>query len=257
MKNLGKAILLCMGDFMVFGIASAICFVLQPFLPKNIADQVYFDISFVLFIIILYGLYKMAGSNLIEECRFKKVNKNIILKVIILGICFQFISEVITNLSINILHINNLSYDEVQKTYSEIKTSWFGYASILIFAPILEEILNRGIILRQCLRYISPIWAIIIQAIFFGLGHGNTIQFMYTFVGGLFLGYIAYSTKSIIPCIIMHFTVNLTDVLFNSFVQSMVALYLPIIALISIGIVAYITYTIKINSKHTLSSYSK
>lgn len=195
MKNLGKAILLCMGDYMVFTIAIAIC--------------------------------------------------------------FQFISEVITNLSINILHINNISYVESQKAYSNIQTSWFGYASILIFAPILEEILTRGIILRQCLRYVSPKWAIIIQAILFGLGHGNTIQFLYTFVGGLFLGYIAYSTKSIIPCIIMHFVVNLTDVLFNSFVQSIVALYLPIIALISIVVVGYIIYTIKISSKSTLSSYSK
>ena len=42
----------------------------------------------------------------------------------------------------------------------------------------------------------------------FGLMHGNFYQFFYCFGIGLILGYMYYSTGKIVPCMLLHATIN-------------------------------------------------
>ncbi len=65
--------------------------------------------------------------------------------------------------------------------------SMFLYASIL--APISEEILFRGYILRS-LRPFGKRFAIFGSALLFGLFHGNLLQTPYALIVGLVLGYV-------------------------------------------------------------------
>lgn len=65
--------------------------------------------------------------------------------------------------------------------------SMFLYASIL--APLAEEILFRGYILRS-LRPFGKRFAIFGSALLFGLFHGNLLQTPYAFLVGLILGYV-------------------------------------------------------------------
>ena len=66
--------------------------------------------------------------------------------------------------------------------------SMFLYASIL--APVWEELLFRGYILRT-LRPYGKRFAILSSAVLFGLFHGNILQAPYAFAVGLVLGYVA------------------------------------------------------------------
>jgi len=66
--------------------------------------------------------------------------------------------------------------------------SMFLYASVL--APVSEEILFRGFVLRS-LRPFGKRFAIFGSAVLFGLFHGNLLQTPYAFVMGLLLGYMA------------------------------------------------------------------
>lgn len=66
--------------------------------------------------------------------------------------------------------------------------SMFLYASIL--APISEEILFRGYVLRA-LRPYGRRFAILGSALLFGLFHGNLLQTPYALLAGLVLGYTA------------------------------------------------------------------
>ena len=84
---------------------------------------------------------------------------------------------------------------------------------IVIAAPIMEEILCRGIILKGLLKNHSPSIAVLASALFFATMHMNPWQAIPAFAGGLFLGWIYYKTNSIIPCIIIHATNNLAAVL--------------------------------------------
>ena len=81
--------------------------------------------------------------------------------------------------------------------------------SSLVLAPIAEELICRGIILKKAREAFPFAVANIIQALIFGIIHGNMIQGTYAFVIGLILGYVAYTFDSILPAILIHFILNL------------------------------------------------
>jgi membrane protease YdiL (CAAX protease family) len=87
----------------------------------------------------------------------------------------------------------------------------FSMAFILIqsvlFAPILEELIFRGIILGSLSKYDRTL-AIIISSVMFGVTHGNFQQAVYATVMGLVLGAVALRYNSIIPSVICHTLIN-------------------------------------------------
>ncbi|SMC88681.1 CPBP family intramembrane glutamic endopeptidase [Moheibacter sediminis] len=80
-----------------------------------------------------------------------------------------------------------------------------GFITVCILAPILEEILFRGILLRGMLHQgINPAIAIILSSILFGLAHMNPWQFIGAGILGAIFAYIYYRTKSLWICIFLH-----------------------------------------------------
>jgi membrane protease YdiL (CAAX protease family) len=103
----------------------------------------------------------------------------------------------------------------VQKIFEKAFTkNIFSIVSLIVAAPIMEEILCRGIILKGLLKNYSPQKAILISAIFFGVIHLNPWQALPAFCGGLFLGWVFYKTQSVIPGMIIHATINATASVF-------------------------------------------
>lgn len=85
----------------------------------------------------------------------------------------------------------------------------FSFIAIVIAAPILEELIFRGIILDGLLKRYSPAKSIIISSVLFGIVHLNPWQFIGTLIIGLFLGWIYYKTRKLTLTIIIHFVNNL------------------------------------------------
>lgn len=83
--------------------------------------------------------------------------------------------------------------------------SMFLYAGI--FAPIFEEILFRGLLLRSFQPY-GKKFAIFASAVLFGLYHGNIIQTPFAVVFGLLLGYVT-AEYSIGWAMLLHMVNNL------------------------------------------------
>ena len=85
--------------------------------------------------------------------------------------------------------------------------------AVCVMAPLLEEMLFRGIVLRGFLqRY--PRWqAIFMSALLFGAAHMNIYQFVVGFVMGTVLAWLYERTRSLIPCIALHATYNTTTLL--------------------------------------------
>lgn len=93
----------------------------------------------------------------------------------------------------------------VQKFFDEMFTKdFFSIVTIVIAAPILEEILCRGIVLRGLLKNYAPRYAILFSAVFFAALHMNPWQAVPAFFAGLFMGWVYYKTQSIIPGMIIH-----------------------------------------------------
>lgn len=87
--------------------------------------------------------------------------------------------------------------------------------SVSVLAPIFEEWLCRGIVLRGLLQRMSPVWAILISALFFALIHLNPWQGLPAFILGCLFGYVYYRTGSIKLTMLMHCINNTFSVLLS------------------------------------------
>lgn len=80
--------------------------------------------------------------------------------------------------------------------------------SVVIMAPLLEELFCRGIILRGLLTHTTPLKAILWSSFIFGIMHLNPWQAIPAFLLGLFMGWIYWKTHSIWSVIYIHFINN-------------------------------------------------
>jgi len=82
-----------------------------------------------------------------------------------------------------------------------------------ILFPFIEEILYRGLILRQFLIRYSPTKAIILSSLIFSFAHLRYEDFAGIFVVGIVLGIFYYKTNSIFVSSISHCFLNLAAAL--------------------------------------------
>lgn len=75
---------------------------------------------------------------------------------------------------------------------------------IAIIAPVIEEILFRGFLLRSLSNYLGVIWGSTISAAIFSLMHFPWQSFIPIFILGLIINSMVIRTKSIVPAIIFH-----------------------------------------------------
>ena len=85
---------------------------------------------------------------------------------------------------------------------------WSSFLLTAIFAPIFEEWLCRGMVLRGLLTKMKPVWAIVISALFFALIHMNPWQALNAFIIGVIMGYVYYKTGCLWLTMLMHFVNN-------------------------------------------------
>jgi membrane protease YdiL (CAAX protease family) len=77
-----------------------------------------------------------------------------------------------------------------------------------VLAPIFEEMLFRGVLLRAFLTQHARWAAICYSALLFGAAHLNVYQFLLAFWLGLLLGWLYERSRSLVPCIALHAAVN-------------------------------------------------
>ncbi|NLL73038.1 MAG: CPBP family intramembrane metalloprotease [Clostridiales bacterium] len=159
--------------------------------------------------ILLYVWYKKYMSHRRGELiDLKEVFsiKNVLL-YLMLGIgCQLFISGVLSLL--------RPLFERVFSYYDETMTLIFDAdiiivaAYVIVFAPLFEEFLMRGILYNR-LRYgISFPLANFIQALAFGIYHLDIVQGIYAFAIGLILGYLYEKTRTLLAPIFLHMVIN-------------------------------------------------
>lgn len=78
------------------------------------------------------------------------------------------------------------------------------FVLVVIMAPVMEELLFRGLFLKGFLTHTGKTKAIIWSAVLFGFAHLNPWQFMVAFIAGLLFGWWYAETKSLLPGMIGH-----------------------------------------------------
>lgn len=94
---------------------------------------------------------------------------------------------------------------------------WFFFVRAVLLAPLLEELLFRGLIYRR----IRGLWgeraALLISALLFGLFHGNVTQGIFGFLCGLMLAAAYERTDALLVSILMHAAANGAGILVSIF----------------------------------------
>ena len=116
----------------------------------------------------------------------------------------SFISAVTSMFSENLVLNPEAFAVDSAFTFADFIYSVFALA---VLPAILEELLFRGVLLSEFIKY-GKSFAIVISAFFFASVHGSIEQMMYSFVFGIIFGYVAVKTGSIAVGIIMHFINN-------------------------------------------------
>lgn len=98
-------------------------------------------------------------------------------------------------------------YDEIYSFMGEGNVV-LEFVSVAILAPIVEEIVFRGLCYRYARKGFRPIVAALISGVVFGIAHGNAISFVYTTLLGVVLAYAYEKSGSIIPSILIHIGFN-------------------------------------------------
>ena len=101
--------------------------------------------------------------------------------------------------------------EELNAMLTDMMHNRWGYLALGILAPLVEEMVFRGAILRVLLKMFDSRWywvPIVISALLFGAVHGNLQQFVHASLIGLILGWMYYRTDSIVPGVLFHWVNN-------------------------------------------------
>ena len=123
----------------------------------------------------------------------------------------------------NVKLTNALGMEELFNQFKGIMESmtggpfWSSFLLVAIFAPIFEEWLCRGMVLRGLLTKMKPCWAIVVSALFFALIHLNPWQALNAFIIGVVMGVVYYRTGSLLLTMLIHFVNNGSAVIVTQF----------------------------------------
>ena len=107
---------------------------------------------------------------------------------------------------------------EEQKMVVEIKKNFynnlfFNFFLIIIVAPIIEEIVFRGLFYKTLKNFIPFVQASIISSLIFAIIHENILSLTILFLLSLYLTYIYERTNSILYPILTHSIFNFLNLL--------------------------------------------
>ena len=101
--------------------------------------------------------------------------------------------------------------EHVERLLVDIMRQPLGYLFIGILAPVAEEVVFRGAVLRSLLTVMEGRWrwgAIAVSAVIFGAVHGNESQFLHAVLTGVLLGWMYERIRSIVPGLVCHWVNN-------------------------------------------------
>lgn len=186
-------------------------------------------VSFILFFL---WYKKHMRNGVVERVNLKEIftlkNMGIYL---MMGIgCQLFVSGVLAVLR-PLLENLFAYYDETISSIF-VEDTIIAAVYIVILAPVIEELMLRGIMFNR-LRYGLPFAAAnLLQAVVFGIYHWDIIQGMYAFGIGLLLGYVYEKTRTLLAPILVHVIINGSGFLLQ---QLQLGKYIPVIPAIIAG----------------------
>lgn len=149
------------------------------------------------------GVAKLLKVDTLKEPKFTAVSIGTCVKSVILAfLCLPLIGAISAITS-------NISGNTASNAISRVMDNplWLNLLLLAVLPALVEEYVFRGLIFLGYKKR-NPLKAVLLSAVLFGFMHLNINQFSYAFVLGIVLALLVYATGSIIPGILVHFTIN-------------------------------------------------
>lgn len=156
-------------------------------------------------LLILFDKHKkgtLKGILLWEKRTMKPIS---FMKILCVFLSVQ-LGSFILNTIVEML-LNSMGYSMFEALEQSQSDSFTMYLYASISAPVTEELLFRGLLLRYMRPY-GRKFAILTSAFMFGIFHGNFTQIPFAFIVGLILGYVALE-YNITWAMVLHMINNL------------------------------------------------
>jgi uncharacterized protein len=183
---------------------------IESMVGKDLALFIYYNLAVGIPFWIVYSLRNRSENEL--GFNLAMGNSKIIFLIIIATVAIQ------SSLTMPLLELIPMP-DYIKEMFKNLVNNprnIFSILTLVVSAPILEELIFRGIILDGLLKRYSPIKAIIVSSFLFGIVHLNPWQFLSAFILGIFIGWVYHRTKSVTLSIAIHAINNLmaTSIMF-------------------------------------------
>lgn len=180
-------------------IPGVIAEVLAQILPGNYSAY-YAVLSLTAGLLFVSQLYKMF----LEHFEWKNnITGKGFLEALLTGIIlFVAINFLVSPLLGGIFENSNNNYAEnVQRMF---ETPIATFIQVVVIAPLLEELIYRGFLLKRALKQRKMVAAVLLVAGFFGVLHLSIVQGISAFIAGIILCLLYVKTESVTLCITAH-----------------------------------------------------
>ncbi len=130
-----------------------------------------------------------------------------LLSVAIAGLCVYFF---VWPANLFALLLENIGYNFSDVlTFDNPFAIIFGGIMVCVVAPVVEELVFRGLMLPALAKKFSPFVSVLLCGLAFSLMHMNPEQTVYQFFIGVVCSFVALCTRSVLPAITVHGSSNI------------------------------------------------
>lgn len=155
---------------------------------------------------VFWIVFVIRKKKFVNEVCIRKIPAGSILPIAVLAASFN----VITSVVISMFPWPQGWIDSYAQNSSAIDGSIMAWVTAVLMAPILEEIVFRGLMYTRLKKGLPMLGAAIITSLAFGLAHGTIIWAIYTFIFSMVLIWVFEQFQSLTACILLHMAYNIS-----------------------------------------------
>lgn len=189
--------------------------------------------SGVITLAIYWIRFAVRKKSFFKEVEFKKIATNGIVPIVVTALSMNVVLSMI---------IGNIPWpqewiDAYATNSAPLDGSLMSWLAAVVMAPVLEEIVFRGLVYTRLKKGMPVIVAAILASFVFGLCHGTAIWIIYATGLGLVMTWVFEKYQSLTASILFHFSFNTMGLVLNMIPESMEIVVWIMLAVSVVGLV--------------------
>lgn len=163
-------------------------------------------ISGVLALVIIIISFLIRKKDVLKELNLSKLKSAGIIPLVLLGVGLNVFISILFSL----IPFPETWVSSYTNSFTNIMQGNYivSLLSVVIVAPVVEEVIFRGLIYTRLKNGVPLILSAVITSVVFGMIHGTIIWAIYTFLFSLILIWVFEKFKSLLANIILHMAFN-------------------------------------------------